>query len=138
MISVREATLSDLPAVVPCMTRRSFAHLSFQLNHSAALAVELENKVVAVGGIYQQTDHFELWFLAARDLRGRREANAIMRLLRRALHSIPEDQQVFAYVARGHEAGLRLCKCFGFAEAWGEDDSPYIRLRLVARKNRLA
>lgn len=127
-LTIRPAVLADLAALKPCLTRKTLAHFATQFVHSAAVTVEHDGRVRAAGGLFNQLDHFELWMMVARDLRGSREAFGVVRLLQHALSAVPADQPVRAYVARGQGAGLRLGKLSGFAVDGADDDGPWLRL----------
>lgn len=127
-ITIRPATLADLAALRPCLSRKAFVGFVQQFENSAAVAVECDGRVRAAGGLFNQVDHFELWFMAAHDLQGSREAFSVVRLLRHALHAVPKNQPVRTYVARGHAAGLRLCRLMGFTITGADDDGPFLHL----------
>lgn len=130
-LTIRPAMLADLPALKPCLSRKAFAGFVQQFSNSAAVAVECAGRVRAAGGLFNQLDHFELWFMAANDLRGSREAFGVLRLLQHALAAVPAGQPVRTYVARGNAAGLRLARLSGFTVTGSDDDGPFLHLTVA-------
>lgn len=116
-MNCRVAQLSDLAQIYPRLPRRLFARLAYQLGISAAVTVENDGAVLAVGGLYRQADHFELWFLTSETLRGSRLAFRVVRIMHTALSAVPGDQPIVAY-ARG-SGGARLCRLFGLVRQEG-------------------
>lgn len=130
-LTIRPATLADLAALKPCLSRKAFAAFVQQFTNSAAVAVECDGRVRAAGGLFNHLDHFELWFMAADELRGSREAFGVLRLMQHALAAVPGDQPVRTYVARGNTAGLRLAKLSGFRVTGSDDDGPFLHLTVA-------
>jgi hypothetical protein len=130
-MNIRVAELSDLAALRPCLSRKAFSTAIHQFMLSAAVTVEVDGRVLATGGLLNQGDHHELWFMAAPDLRVSRHALAVIRTLRVALHGVPASEPVHAYVVRGHDSGLRLCRIMGFRLVDCEDDGPFCHLILA-------
>lgn len=116
-MNCRVAVLSDLAALYPKLPRRVFARLAYQLGISAAVTIENDGAVLAVGGLYRQVDHFELWFLTSETLRGSRLAFRVVRIMHAALSAVPGNQPIVAY-ARG-SGGARLCQLFGLTRDEG-------------------
>jgi hypothetical protein len=128
---IRPAMLDDLAQLVPCISRRAFAHVTFQFTHSAAVTVERDGVVLATGGLFPQPDHYELWFMAQRGLKGSRQSYGVIRMMYDALHAVADGLPIHCYVQRGNVIGLRLCRMFGFAVVNAEDDGPWIHLCFV-------